>query len=49
MAMMGLHWVAMAGLYRQMSRLETILSFLGGHAHDKSTGRPVAGFPEESD
>ena len=49
MAMMGLLWVAMMGLYRQMGRLETTLSFLGRHTHDKSTGRPVAGFPEDSD
>ena len=49
MAMMGLLWVAMMGLYRQMGRLETNLSFLGRHTHDESTGRPIAGFPEDSD
>ena len=49
LAMMGLLWVAMIGLYRQMGRLETILSFWGRHAHNEGTGRPVAGFSEDSD
>lgn len=49
MAMTGLLWVAMAGLNRQMGRLETILSFLGRHTHDKSAGRPIAGLPEDAD
>ena len=49
MAMVGLQWVALMGLYRQMGRLETILNFLGRHTHDESTGRPIAGFPEDSD
>ena len=30
-AMMGLLWVTMVGLYRQMGRLETILSFWARH------------------
>ena len=45
-AMIGLLWVAMVGLYRQMGRLETILSFLGRHTHDKSTGVPSLVFPK---
>ena len=41
MAMMGLLWVAMAGLYRQMGRLETILSFAGlGIPTTKARGVP---------
>ena len=38
--------MAMMGL---MGRLETIPSFLGRHTHDEGTGRPVAGFSEDSD
>ena len=41
MAMLGLLWVAMVGLYRQMGRMEAIMSFMSRHTHDKNTGRPV--------
>ena len=40
MAMMGLLWVTMVGLYRQMGRLETILSFLGKTPMTKARAGP---------